>query len=335
MLDLQNEKKIILEFLNEIDNSDEKKIPEILTKYTSNNFKMRCTHPFNELEGVDQIANRLWLPIKKSFKKIQRRMDIFYAGTNLVDKHTSKWVVNMGHLLGIFEFPFFGIQSTNKPVMLWYCEFYKIENNKITEGAFFLDILKLMQHLNLSVVPESTGMVGFNPGPKTHNGLNFNRQNQEEGKKTLDLMMRMANRLIGEGMKTTISDLKKDWHENMIWWGPGGIGASYTYDNYIRGHAGPFEENLEYVDFTGHILENAEGNFGGWFGWPNLKMKPKKNYMGFTYNSNQVGEMRVVDLYRREGDKIAENWVLIDHLHFLNCLGIDLLEINRKKKEII
>ena len=68
MLDLQNEKKIILEFLNEIDNSDEKKILEILTKYTSNNFKMRCTHPFNELEGVDQIANRLWLPIKKSFK---------------------------------------------------------------------------------------------------------------------------------------------------------------------------------------------------------------------------------------------------------------------------
>ena len=52
-------------------------------------FAAHDSHPFNELEGVDQIANRLWLPIKKSFKKIQRRMDIFYAGTNLVDKHTS------------------------------------------------------------------------------------------------------------------------------------------------------------------------------------------------------------------------------------------------------
>ena len=29
-------------------------------------------------------------------------------------------------------------------------------------------------------------------------------------------MMRMANRLIGEGMRTTISDLEKDWHEDMI-----------------------------------------------------------------------------------------------------------------------
>ena len=85
-----------------------------------------------------------------------------------------------------------------------------------------------MQHLKLSVVPDSTGMIGFNPGPKTHDGLYFKKQSDEEGNKTLDLMMRMANRLIGEGMRTTVSDLEKDWHEDMIWWGPGGIGASYT-----------------------------------------------------------------------------------------------------------
>ena len=143
MLDLQNEKKIILEFLNEIDNSDEKKISEILTKYTSNNFKMRCTHPFNELEGVDQIANRLWLPIKKSFKKIQRRMDIFYAGINSHDTNQGTWVSSMGHLMGVFNKSFFGLQPNNKSVLLRYAEFYKIENNKITEGAFFLDLMNI------------------------------------------------------------------------------------------------------------------------------------------------------------------------------------------------
>ena len=102
---------------------------------------MKCTHPFNELKGADKIAKYLWSPIKKSFKPIQRRMDIFYAGTNLVDNHSSKWVVNMGHLLGSFNNPFLGIEPTKKTVMLWYCEFYRVENNKITEGAFFLDIL--------------------------------------------------------------------------------------------------------------------------------------------------------------------------------------------------
>ena len=143
--------------------------------------------------------------------------------------------------------------------------------------------------------------------------------------------MRMANRLIGEGMRTTIPDLQKDWHEDMIWWGPGGIGASYTYEGYLKGHTGPFEDNLDFIDFSGHILENSEGNYGGWFGWPNLKMKPKGNYMGFKQDTDLVGEMRVVDLYRRDGDKIAENWILIDHLHFLKCVGIDLLERNKNE----
>jgi hypothetical protein len=53
--------------------------------------------------------------------------------------------------------------------------------------------------------------------------------------------------------------------------------------------------------------------------------------MGFKQNTNLIGEMRVVDLYRRDGDKIAENWILIDHLHFLKCVGIDLLERNKNE----
>ena len=43
-------------------------------------------------------------------------MDIFYAGTNLVDNHSSKWVVNMGHLLGNFNFPFSKFWLNNKKV---------------------------------------------------------------------------------------------------------------------------------------------------------------------------------------------------------------------------
>ena len=38
--------------------------------------------------------------------------------------------------------------------------------------------------------------------------------------------------------------------------------------------------------------------------------------------------MRVVDLYRRDGDKLAENWIFIDLLHFLNMQGVDLLTDN-------
>jgi hypothetical protein len=39
--------------------------------------------------------------------------------------------------------------------------------------------------------------------------------------------------------------------------------------------------------------------------------------------------MRVVDIYRRDGDKLAENWVFIDLLHYLLLLGVDVLERSR------
>jgi hypothetical protein len=40
--------------------------------------------------------------------------------------------------------------------------------------------------------------------------------------------------------------------------------------------------------------------------------------------------MRVVDIYRRDGNKLAENWVFIDMLYFLKQQGLDVLERNRQ-----
>jgi hypothetical protein len=47
--------------------------------------------------------------------------------------------------------------------------------------------------------------------------------------------------------------------------------------------------------------------------------------LALRQNLRKKAEMRVVDLYRREGDLIAENWNFIDHLHFLDQLGVDLV----------
>ena len=330
MPNFQFEKNLVLNYIKELDNAGPESIAEIINKYASPNFHLRCVHPFNDLIGAEKIASNFWTTIKKSFMPLQRRMDIFYAGSNLIDNHETRWVTNMGHLLGLFQEPFLGIPATQKAAFLRYAEFYRIENEKIVEGAFFLDIMNFMQQLGLSIIPESTGVVGITPGPMTHDGLKFEKQPEQEGIDTLNLITRMAKRLVGTGMQTTKSDLELDWTEDMLWWGPGGIGASYTQKGYLKGHTRPFEDNLDFVSFPGHILENAEGNIGGWFGWPSLLMKAKGNYMGLTSTSDKIAEMRVVDLYRRSGDKLSENWIFIDHLHFLKGLGIDLLDKYKK-----
>ena len=123
---------------------------------------------------------------------------------------------------------------------------------------------------------------------------------------------------------TPHEELTQDWHDDMIWWGPTGIGATYTIDRYIAQHQGPFRRHLSGRTFNGHLCRMAEGTYGGFFGWPNLTMSVEGGFMGLPA-SGETGDMRVVDLYRRDGDKLAENWIFIDMLHFLNQQGLDVL----------
>ena len=77
--------------------------------------------------------------------------------------------------------------------------------------------------------------------------------------------------------------------------------------------------------FNGHICRMAEGNYGGFFGWPNLTLTPTGGFMGMPA-SELPGDMRVIDMYRRDGDKLTENWIFIDLLHFWKMQGVDILD---------
>ena len=41
---------------------------------------------------------------------------------------------------------------------------------------------------------------------------------------------------------------------------------------------------------------------------------------------NKPADMRVIDFYRRDGDKLTDNWVFIDFLHFWKMQGLDVLK---------
>ena len=119
-------------------------------------------------------------------------------------------------------------------------------------------------------------------------------------------------------------ELALSWHDDMTWWGPAGIGATYTIARYAQQHAGPFRAGLSERSGTGHIARIAEGNFGGFFGWPNFKAKATGGYLGLPPN-DKLCEFRVIDVYRREGNKLKENWVFIDMLHFFDQQGVNIL----------
>ena len=230
--------------------------------------------------------------------------------------------------MGLFDNPWIGIKETKKIAMLRYCEFSKIQNGKITEVAMFFDIPHLMLQAGIKAFPSETGISLVQPGPLTHDGLMFNEQDTNEGDKTLEIIENMINDVkvwTSTSGASLIDELKKSWNDNMIWWGPTGIGSTYTIERYSNQHAGPFRETFKERTFNGHLCRITEGNFGGFFGWPNLTLTPSKTFMGIK-TAPKPSEMRVIDMYRREGDKLTENWVFIDLLHFWKILGVDILK---------
>lgn len=326
---LSEAKRVVLDHYESLDASPDGGLEKAMSINCDRDCTFHFSFPFEGAPDPESAAGVFWRPMRHAFAPLQRRQDIFFAGHNDLDDGASIWVVSMGHLLGLFDRPFLGMRPTRKSAMLRYAEFNRIAGGKIVESTLFLDVMNLMAQVGAEVMPPSTGAAMVTPGPRTHDGLLFDARPAEEGIRTLKLFQRMIARLLSADVRTTNTDLGLDWTEDMIWWGPGGIGAPYTRDGYLRQHCVPFEEGLEWGEFFGHRCELAEGDYGGFFGWPTFDVVSKGGYIGLAPKSDKRATMRVVDLYRREGDRLAENWNFIDHLHFLDQLGVDLIARQR------
>lgn len=329
MSDLQAAKERVLAFQLALDSAPASDLISVLETHTSDEYLWRGMHPFYEQHGAENVAMTFWQPLRDAFTPLQRRADIFLAGKNDAQADDDGvWVCSMGHFLGLFDKPWLGIPPTGKLTYLRYAEFNRVHGNKITETALFCDVVSVMQQAGHYPLPPQTGVTLMHPGPRTHDGLLLDSQEPEAGTKTMALVNRMVEDL-SELNKSgddhcPPSLLAKTWAEDMLWYGPAGIGATYTIERYQKQHQYPFRENLKDKVFNGHIARFAEGNYACFFGWANLTNTATGGFLGMTGNDTRA-DMRVVDVYRREGDKLAENWVFIDLLHYLSMQGLDVL----------
>jgi hypothetical protein len=325
-------KRTVLDYYDALDSASIGELEEVLRKHTTDDYLWRGMHPFYERSGAAEVADVFWAPLRRSFSPIQRRPDVFLAGEGLVDGEPGVWVTQMGNLLGLFDEPWLDIPPTRKMCFLRYVEFHRVHGGQIAETALFVDVISIMAQAGHYPLPPQTGASHVYPGPQTHDGLLFEPQDPAEGATTIDLVNRMvddlteANRLAIEigSDRMPREVLARSWHEDMIWSGPEGIGATYTIDRYQQQHQYPFRFNLANKQFNGHIARFAEGNYACFFGWSNLTNTATGGFLGMT-GSETPADMRVVDVFRRDGDKLAENWVFIDLLHWLNMQGLDVL----------
>lgn len=339
--EIQAAKATVRAFHEALDGASVTEIAEVLSSFTTDDYLWRGMHPFYEQTGAQAVADVFWLPLRRSFAPLQRRADVFLAGENVVDGRSSIWVCEMGHLLGLFDEPWLDIPSTNRMAFLRYVEFNRVVDGQIAETAMFMDIVSVMRQAGVYPLPPQTGSSHVYPGPMTHDGLLYEPQDGAAGIETMDLVHRMVDDLTAANEianatgdnRVPADELRKTWHEDMIWSGPEGIGASYTIERYQHQHQHPFRFNLADKQFNGHIARFAEGNYACFFGWSNLSNRATGGFLGMTASGTQA-DMRVVDVYRRDGEKLAENWVFIDLLHWLHVQGLDVLQRMRQLQGI-
>ena len=340
---LADAKRSVRDFHAAIDAASSDEIEATLARFTTNDWLWRGMHPFYEQTGAAAVADVFWKPFRAAFSPVQRRVDVFLAGVSAADESPfaepgSTWVCEMGHLLGLFDAPWLDIPPTRKMCFVRYVEFNRVaDSGDIVETAMFIDIPSVMRQAGHDPFPPATGSEHIQPGPMTHDGLLYGAHDPAQGVATMDLVDEMigdlsaANEVANEtGVNEVPYEvMARTWAEDMIWSGPHGIGATYTIDRYQQQHSYPFRFGLTDKVFNGHVARFAEGDYACFFGWANLTNTPTGGLLGMP--ASRPADMRVVDVYRRDGDKLAENWVFIDLLHWLDMQGLDVLARMRRQ----
>ena len=298
-----------------------------LARHAGPDWRWRGVHPFHERLGPEAVAEAFWGPLLGAFGALQARPQVLLAGRNALDGGETVWVATMGHLLGVFRAPWLGIPPTGRLALLRWAQFDRVEGGRVARTALLCDIPWLMAQAGRDPFPPGTGAAVGWPGPRTQDGVMEGPRDAAEGEATRRLIGRMMDVMEGRepGGGDYADDLRRTWAEDMAWWGPHGIGASFTIPGYLAGHALPFP-SASRGDCLYHRDECliAEGRFGAFFGWGNMSLRNPGGFLGMPAHPDLV-PMTAVDVYRREDDRLAENWVFVDLLDWLRRQGLDVL----------
>ena len=111
-----------------------------------------------------------------------------------------------------------------------------------------------------------------------------------------------------------------------MWYGPSGIGAARGLEGYYAHHAVPFLTAFPDRAGIDHYVNFADGPYALTGGWPSVGgTHTGPGWLGLPATGKAVG-MRVMDFYRRDGDRLAENWIPVDIAHILFQLGTDVFQ---------
>ena len=295
--------------------------------------KINVVAPFNEIIGGKELLEKLFNPMLYAFPNLYRRTDILFGGIF----NEEEWVTGSGHFVGTFAKDWMGIPANNQLTFLRFGEFHRMQDGQAIETYLFFDLIDLLRQIGKwPLLTKSLGDERFIPGPITSDGIILEAQNSEETKTSLVMVEEMLRNL-----HTKEQYWRKYWHPNMMWYGPSGYGSYIGIDGFARFQL-PYESifdpfrkssvamNCERgssldIAVKGHFARFAEGNYVASGGWPSHGGHLCGKWLGIEPKGQQF-TCRVSDWWRREGNKLVENWVFVDLVDMLKQLDYDVFK---------
>jgi len=299
----------------------------------------RVAAPVEDLTGPDAVWSGWVEPLRRALPGLRRRDMLVMGGVSRTGSGT--WVSTLGHYLGNFERPLFGIAPHGKLVFLRCGEFYRIVDGRVVEARILPDVLDLMRQVGRMPLPHMLGSEITFPAPATHDGVLPAAPERSEASAALVEAMLFDLKAFDPATFASAGQTGGTgyWHRDMLWYGPAGIGSNYTYEGFQRDHRIPLL--TAFPDRVGgnHFARFGDGDYVCSGGWPSMTMTHRGPYLGVAATDRPM-TLRVMDFWRVErqprlaggpfgGAQIMENWVLLDLVQLFRQMDVDLLAAER------
>jgi len=288
------------------------------------------SHPFNEVRGIAAIRD-IRMQVANALPDLERRDSIFVAGYSAaddrpaVDPEGTTIVAAMGHFVGTFENALVDIPPTGDVVRLRFCESHRVdETGRIVHSHVLLDFLDLMRQAGRWPIAPSLGAEGTWLDPRGGGGVDLDRIDKISGRQSLQTVLSMHNALGQFDGKDIDSMLHAEyWTRDFLYFGPSGIGTTRGMCGFRAHHQIPFLTGFRDRKGSGHYMRIGDGQFVVTGGWPSVVATHTGEWLALPPTQKRIA-MRVMDFYRLEDGRIAENWVPIDIIHILLQMGVDV-----------
>ena len=189
-----------------------------------------------------------------------------------------------------------------------------------------LDFPDLARQAGRPLLPHNLGAEILFPAPASHDGVMLDDGDPSMADRSAGLVEAMLKDLARYDPVTFDSPGQSGpdgyWHEDMLWYGPGGIGSNFAYAGFLKDHRVPFLEAFPDREGGNHYARFGDQAYVASGGWPSLTATHLGTYLDVPATGKKIG-MRVMDFWRVDGPKIMENWVFIDMGDLLKQLGHD------------